>query len=382
MEEDEVGDNAGFPIIINDGHDDETLICANDYCHTCIESIARMVLTPTTTTPIKGVFSSPQMLSVYEVPLSRGMIGQDGTASFHIDMKSSLVGHAMSTKLKNGIDNIKGDNLDSNDSEGNETPRNAVGGVNNNLQVIKLIFHHVDTGTKLELRLPLKSDMDDCGEGINFCEVKKPGKNNGCGESNGKNTASRYLLDNPDEDDEDDNDDNYENEYDGDDGFLVNESQDSDKSDDNDYFDSDDADKNDGVIEIDDNDDECQICNKGGDLIVCDGGDQQDGCGDSYHVLCIGRTVVPPGDWICMACSKAVGFDVGIEGHEYADEKIESTSLKKTKPLVIDLIGDSDDKNINDDDNNDEIFPRRKTKCIKRKILHTPDSDSEECSSF
>ena len=49
MEEDEVGDNAGFPIIINDGHDDETLICANDYCHTCIESIARMVLTPTTT---------------------------------------------------------------------------------------------------------------------------------------------------------------------------------------------------------------------------------------------------------------------------------------------------------------------------------------------
>jgi hypothetical protein len=373
MEEDEVDDNAGFPIVINDRHDDETLICADDYCHTCIESIARVVLTPTTTTtPIEGAFSSPRMLSVREVPLSRGMIGQDGTARFHIDMKSSLVGCAMSTKLKNGIDNTEGDNLDSDDSEGNETPRNAVGGVNNNLQVIKLIFHHVDTGTKLELRLPLKSDMDDCGEGIDFCELKKPGKNNGCGESNGKNTASRYLLDNPDED-QDDNDDNYENEYDGDDGFLVNGSQDSHKSDDTNEFDCDDVDKND---DDNDDDDECQICNIGGDLIVCDGGDQQDGCGDSYHVLCIGRTVVPPGDWICMACSKAVGFDVGIEGHEYADEKIDSTSLKKTKPLVIiDLIGDSDDEN--NDDADDEIFPSRKTKCIKRKILHTPNSDSE-----
>jgi len=86
--------------------------------------------------------------------------------------------------------------------------------------------------------------------------------------------------------------------------------------------------------------------------------------------------VVPPGDWICMACSKGVGFDVGIEGHEFADEKIDSTtSSTKTMPLVID---DSDDENNDDNDDDDvEIVPSRKTKRIKRKILHTPDSDSE-----
>jgi hypothetical protein len=378
MEEDEVDDNAGFPIVINDGHDDESLICANDSCvHTCIESIARVVLTTTaTTTPmsINGAMSSPRMLLVHEVPLSRGMIGRDGTVRFRIDMKSVMVRCAMSKKLKAGIDDVEGDDdsVDSDDDEcgkfpNKESQNNAVCRANNNMQVIKLIFHHVDSGAKLELRLPSTSaiheitrNSDHCGEGIDFCGLKKPGDNNGCGECNGNNAASRYLLDDPDDDD---NDDDNENEYDLNDGFLVNGSQDSVKSDNTDEFDSDDAD-----------DGECQICNKGGDLIVCDGGDHQDGCGDSYHVLCIGRTVVPPGDWICMACSKDVGLvDVGIEGHEYADANIDSTLSKKADPLVIGD-GDSDDESSYDDV---EIIPSWKTKRIVRKILHTPDSDSE-----
>lgn len=391
MEEDEVDDSAGFPIIINDGHDDEALICANEQCvHTCIESVARVVVTTTTPTPLsmKGDFSLP-MLSVHQISLSSGMIGQDGTVHFCIDMKSTLVGCTLSNKMNDGIE---GDNYDV-DSDDNicgkfsnkETPSNASGGVSNNIQLIKLIFHHVNTGAKLELRLPSVSSIHEitqngnhCSEGIDFCGLKKkPGNDNEC---YGTNTASRYLLDDPDDDKDDD--DSSNNEYNLDDGFLVNGSQDSDNSGNTNEFDSDDADKKDNVIDtdnIDDDDDindgDCQMCNKGGDLIVCDGGNHQNGCGSSYHILCIGRTVVPPGDWICMACSKGAGFDVGIEGHEFADEKIDlKSSSTKKKRLVID---DSDDENNDDDDDDVEIVPSQKTKRIKRKIMHTPDSDSE-----
>ena len=390
MEEDEVDDSAGFPVVINDGHDDEALICADENCvHTCIESIARVVLTaatPTTQTSMKEDLLSPRMVSVREVPLSRGMIGRDGTLRFRIDMRSTLAGCTISNKIKDGIEGDD-DDVDSDDNKcgkvsNKETPSNASGGVYNNIQLIKLIFNHVNTGAKLELRLPSTSAIHQItrngnhySEGIDFCGLtKKPGNDNECGEYNSKNTASRYLLNDPDEDEDDD--DSGDNENDLDDGFLVDGSQDSDKSDETDEFDSDDADKKDDVIDIDDTDDdddddgECRICNKGGDLIVCDGGDHQNGCGSSYHILCIGRTVVPPGDWICMACSKGVGFDVGIEGHEFAEKIDSTTSSTKTMPLVID---DSDENN----DDDVEIVPSWKTKSNKRKILHTPGSDSE-----
>jgi hypothetical protein len=91
------------------------------------------------------------------------MIGRDGTVRFRIDMKSALVGCTMSNKIN---DDIEGDHddVDSDDNErgkvsNKETPSNAAGGVNNNIQVIKLIFHHVDTGAKLELRLPSTSTI-------------------------------------------------------------------------------------------------------------------------------------------------------------------------------------------------------------------------------
>lgn len=43
MEEDEV-DDSGFPTFVNEGDDDEALICtSNDRIHTCIESSVRVV---------------------------------------------------------------------------------------------------------------------------------------------------------------------------------------------------------------------------------------------------------------------------------------------------------------------------------------------------
>jgi hypothetical protein len=63
----------------------------------------------------------------------------------------------------------------------------------------------------------------------------------------------------------------------------------------------------------------CQICNDGGELLVCDGGDRG-GCTQSFHVACIGRRFVPAGDWICQACAAEQGIDTGEEGHEFPED--------------------------------------------------------------
>ena len=154
--------------------------------------------------------------------------------------------------------------------------------------------------------------------------------------------------------DESDNfDDDFSNEYE-DDGFVVNGSQSEDES------------------SSDDDDGECQICKNGGDLIICDGGDEEGGCGDMYHLSCIGRSVVPPGDWICKKCANENGLNVGIEGHEYKaegdneedDEVQEVEARVNNQPLTID---DSDDEE-------DIVLPKKKR--LKRTILE-PESDSD-----
>lgn len=72
----------------------------------------------------------------------------------------------------------------------------------------------------------------------------------------------------------------------------------------------------------DEDEDVCQICHDGGHMIVCDGGDHL-GCGSLFHLECIQRTEVPPGDWICQDCANvardAIGINgqVGIEGYEF-----------------------------------------------------------------
>lgn len=76
------------------------------------------------------------------------------------------------------------------------------------------------------------------------------------------------------------------------------------------------------VVHIDSNDDDelelCDVCKKGGRLLVCDGGDHQKGCGRPFHVGCVGREEVPDGDWICRNCAKTtMGIKTGIEGLEF-----------------------------------------------------------------
>lgn len=258
MEEDEV-DDSGFPTFVNEDDDDEALICTgNDRIHTSIEAAARVVslseiqnvgkdgkLNTMSRANEGGGNSSPQ---VQELSLSRGMIGRDGAVRFRIDLHKAL-------------------------TEG------SGGGNSADLNIVKLRFVHVDTGAVLELRLPSKIAIK--GEGIDgeveFCGTSK--------QTAAMNFASRYLLDDHDEDEDEDNDE--PNKY-QEDGFVVHGSQDSS---DNEFDDEGDDDE-------DDDDGECQICKNGGDLIVCDGGDHDGGCGHMYHLHCIGRSTIPPGEYI------------------------------------------------------------------------------------
>ena len=355
MEEDEV-DDSGFPTFINEGDDDEALICtADDKVHTCIEAVARVVSLSDindaaannnnneddeATDPFKstagGDSASPK---VRELSLSRGMIGRDGAVRFRIDLSKAL-------QEERGRDDDNGTAL---------------------LQVVKLKFRHVDTGAVLELRLPSSkigatADGNGSDAEIEFCGTSKP--------KVAKNDGSRYLLN--DEDDEEDS--NEPNAYE-EDGFVVHGEVDSSEEEEE-HNSSDDDDEG-----------ECQVCKKGGDLIVCDGGDDREsGCGNVYHIQCIDRDVIPPGDWICQACANGVGLtNVGIEGHEYKEEidkededenevGAATTNNGKTKQLLI----DSDD---DDDDDDDEIAPlpnKKNNKRLKRTILDDGDgSDSD-----
>ena len=172
-----------------------------------------------------------------EVILTRGMIGQDGNVRFRIDVDKVL------------------SKINSDDS-----PRE--------MELVKLKFVHMDTNLVLEIRLPVDGSDDIAECNIDF----------GVDECNTKNDATRFLLDDRDDDEEEEMPDDYE-----DDGFIVNES-DVESS---------------GGAESDN--DECEICQNGGELLVCDGGDHGGGCGKSYHIKCINRESVPEGAYACVS---------------------------------------------------------------------------------
>ena len=59
-------------------------------------------------------------------------------------------------------------------------------------------------------------------------------------------------------------------------------------------------------------------------MIVCHGGKHRTGCGQCYHISCINRSEVPPGDWICMTCAQSIGQNVDIKGFEYLVDVIDA----------------------------------------------------------
>jgi hypothetical protein len=101
----------------------------------------------------------------------------------------------------------------------------------------------------------------------------------------------------------------------------------------------DDDDSNDE--EVEDDDEVCCICNDGGHMIVCDGGDQfPHGCGGLFHLGCIQRSILPPGDWICQDCTNSnlnmipgLYQEVGIEGYEFPSKKVVTAKIPRRKKL-------------------------------------------------
>lgn len=111
----------------------------------------------------------------------------------------------------------------------------------------------------------------------------------------------------------DDEKDEYEN-----DGFLVMEGEEVEESDASESS------------EDENEEDVCCVCRQHGELIVCDGGDHFEGCGNSFHIQCVDRDQVPPGDWICGNCASVIDLDVGLKGHEFtADDKSKGDGKKR-----------------------------------------------------
>ena len=333
MEEDEV-DDSGFPPFVAEGDDDEALICTGpDRVHSCVESSVRLAQANALSGEATR-FGSNADDKVAEVPLSRGMIGRDGSVRFRIDLGKAVASN----------------------SAGGAAPR-----------IIKLRFRHVDTGAALELRLPVLEESEDGQEGeIEFCGAERDGTK-----------SSGYMMDDDDNEDHEAEPNMYQE-----DEFLVHGTQSDEEEDDE-------ADES-----ADEGGEVCEVCRTGGDLIVCDGGDNDGGCGRAFHLECIGLRALPEGDWICKECAGGLGFEVGIEGHEWKgggengeasdDEVIDLDAAGERDDEVIELDGSVDGRaggknnvvvELDDDSDEEVMVVPKKQKRPKRNTLE--DSDSE-----
>jgi hypothetical protein len=210
--------------------------------------------------------------------------------------------------------------LDPTQSAGNPTETRA------------LLFEHSETGTQLEIDL---AQLQNRAGGSTLLPNRQP-KNRRTRDNDYYNEDGDFGMGRGDESEEEEaeNQDEFEE-----DGFLVGENDESDVE---------------GAFsDGDDDDDRCVICKDGGELMFCDGGEENDGCGQSFHTTCVGRSVIPEGDWICQACAQSAGIEAGSIGHEFP-------AINET-PIVADKQADdghdtaaNDDEDEDDDDNRDD----------------------------
>jgi hypothetical protein len=204
--------------------------------------------------------------------------------------------------------------LDPTQSAGNPTETRA------------LLFEHSETGTQLEIDL---AQLQNRAGGSTLLPNRQP-KNRRTRDNDYYNEDGDFGMGRGDESEEEEaeNQDEFEE-----DGFLVGENDESDVE---------------GAFsDGDDDDDRCVICKDGGELMFCDGGEENDGCGQSFHTTCVGRSVIPEGDWICQACAQSAGIEAGSIGHEFP-------AINET-PIVADKqADDGHDTAANDDEDEDE----------------------------
>jgi hypothetical protein len=220
---------------------------------------------------------------------------------------------------------------------------------------VLLRFRHEETGAVLEIKLPLSGESKDYVPSVDEED------------DDDERVKGSNLEDNDNDEEEAHLDDEFE-----DDGFVVGDNSVDESA--HDYeSDAEDA-------------DECDICHDGGELMICDGGDQMAGCEKSFHTDCVGRMIVPEGDWVCQSCATAFGMDVGLEGHEFKSDAPEAGKgrLKRKRSALMDD-SDSDDDEFGDDGNEKDVksfddgshdSPSAKPKARIRKII--VDSDDED----
>ena len=226
MEEDEV-DDSGFPMVLKNSDDAHCIVKENRF--------------------VSSIEVTAETTSSRSLPVARRLLGEDGIVSFQVETASS-------EDLKDAR---------------------------------TYCFRHEETGTELQLRLPLTRDKD-----MNVSpSVAMPKR-----QSKTRVGAHNFLANSNDESEEDEGDhmDEFEE-----DGFVVGDDDEGSEASHN----------------------VCHVCQEGGEMIVCDGGNAADGCGRTFHLNCIERFTIPPGDWICKDCAFEFGIgDVGIKGHEFADQ--------------------------------------------------------------
>lgn len=177
-----------------------------------------------------------------------------------------------------------------------------------------LYFRDEETGAELELRLPT----------ITRRSLKYSSANPKMGSENSEvdEQERKFMVKNEDRcgrnnDLDQDEDDSFESRSGGEEGDCENDFvSDSELLQDEDY--SSDEDEEQPIEDL------CFVCEVGGELLVCDGGEHLDGCGHNFHVECVGRNAVPPGDWVCETCANAAEIVVGLEGFEFPPNKVDS----------------------------------------------------------
>ena len=221
-----------------------------------------------------------------------------------------------------------------------------------------LLFDHSETGAKLEIDL---AQLQNRAGRSSFVPPNQNRNRNGNRNRNrdhyysddenyGYNRFNDNDNDNEEEDEEVENQDEFEE-----DGFLVGDDDDDESNVEGAAFSDDEEEAN-----IDE-EDSCVICKDGGELMVCDGGDKNPGCGKSFHAVCVNRSAIPDGDWICQGCAKAGGIETGIVGYEFREPQEETPSnntkrddghalQRRDDASCVDLTSD-----CNNDDNNSDV---------------------------
>lgn len=322
VEEDEAEE--GIPFRILKGSDDESFITVRDPNYfSMIEATMITQTKPNNTHSVgkveddhhNGRSRKPDRLVTHTQPVTRMMLGEPGIVTFSIDIWKYL---------------------DQIDTDTQNIEHNIV-----------LQFCHTETNAQLNLHLPFSVE--------NEAKMKTAIKHN---RIPNKDAVARHRTNfNETSDSDNEDEDAFE-----DDGFVVNDDDDTD----DDIFDvcvENDQDNN--QVDVDDSEG-CCICHGHGEMIVCDGGDNQNkskGCDRSFHIHCIGLHFIPPGDWICETCAmNDLGLETGTQGYEFP-------------AIASDDVTDRDDNGNNDSDNSES---KKETSTNRKRFVLDSSGDADE----